>query len=158
MQWALGSWERVAFLNKYLAGTLIPRLELDFIPGIGCAAHFFLIADAPPKSIDDYVNAGKALQRFWLTATRLGQLLQPEMTPLIFDSYVRGNVEFTSHQPSMRLAQSLSAQLNNIISPVSTEQVMFMGRVGAGPVPTARSVRLPLDDLIVRSAPSQQNQ
>ncbi|HAJ91101.1 MAG TPA: molybdopterin biosynthesis protein MoeY [Gammaproteobacteria bacterium] len=152
MQWALGSWERVAFLNKYLAGTLIPRMELDFIPGIACAAHFLLIADARPVSIDDYINAGKALQRFWLTVTRLGLSLQPEMTPLIFDSYIKGNIEFTEHKPSMKLAQSLSTQLNDIISPESTEQMVFMGRVGAGPVPTARSVRLPLEDLLVKTA------
>ncbi len=157
MHWALCSWERVSFLNKYLGGSLIPRVELDFIPGIACAAHFILIADAPPVSIDDHISSGEALQRFWLTATRLGLSLQPEMTPLIFDSYIRGNVEFTRHMPSIQLAQTLSAQLNDIISPELTEQAVFMGRVGAGPTPAARSVRLPLDDLIVRSAPSRED-
>ena len=33
MRWALVSWKRVDFLNRYLAGTLIPTIELDFIPG-----------------------------------------------------------------------------------------------------------------------------
>jgi len=158
MHWALGSWERVSFLNKYLGGTLIPRVELDFVPGMACAAHFLLIADAPPVSIDDYINAGKTLQRFWLTATRLGLSLQPEMTPLIFDSYIRGNIEFTRHEPSKALAQSLSTQLNDIISPESTAQAVFMGRLGAGPAPAARSIRLPLDDLMVTTAPSRVSQ
>jgi molybdopterin/thiamine biosynthesis adenylyltransferase len=159
MHWALGGgWKRVSFLNKYLAGSLIPRMELDFIPGIACAAHFLIIAEAPPESIDDYIDAGRALQRFWLTAALLDLSLQPEMTPLIFDSYVKRNIEFTSHKPSRQLAESLSTRINDIISPESTEQAVFMGRLGAGPVPAARSVRLPLDDLIVNAAPSLQEQ
>lgn len=30
MRWAMGSWRRVKFLNRYLAGTILPRLQLDF--------------------------------------------------------------------------------------------------------------------------------
>ena len=150
MHWAMdGGWSRVNFLNTYLGGSLIPRLELDFIPGIACAAHFLIIASKPTESIDDYINAGMAVQRFWLTAARLGLALQPEMTPLIFDAYVRDNIEFTRHQPSLRLAHALSTELSAIISPDSTTRAVFMGRVGAGPQPSARSVRRPLDDLIV---------
>ncbi|MFC6668970.1 hypothetical protein ACFQDL_01750 [Marinobacterium aestuariivivens] len=43
------SWERVAFMNRYLAGTLAPRLQLDLIPGLRCAAHFAIVAPRPPQ-------------------------------------------------------------------------------------------------------------
>jgi hypothetical protein len=56
---------------------------------LACAAHFVIIADTPPADIDDYIAAGGAMQRFWLTATKLGLHAQPEMTPLIFSAYVQ---------------------------------------------------------------------
>ena len=156
MRWALGSWSRAAFMNKYLGGSLIPRLELDFIPSMGCAAHFMILADTHPATIDDYLNAGKAVQRFWLTATQLNLSLQPEMTPLIFNSYIRDDVRFTGHQPSLELARDLSVQLTDIISPAMPEHGVFMGRVGEGSVPSSRSVRLPLRDLLIYRADSDE--
>ena len=48
MRFALGSWRRVSFLNRYLGGTLVPRLELDLVPALRCAAHWVLVAEKPP--------------------------------------------------------------------------------------------------------------
>ena len=149
MRWALGSWNRVDFLNRYMAGTLIPRIELDFITGIACASHFIIMAKKPPSSLDDFVTAGRSVQRFWLTCTRLGLQLQPEMTPLIFHSYVRNNIEFSSNRHSQNLAIKLASQLDAIAAPEKIEHAIFMGRIGKGATPTARSVRLPLDQLIL---------
>ena len=47
MRWAMQRWERVV-LNKYLAGTLLPRLQLDVLPALQCAAHFALVAERAP--------------------------------------------------------------------------------------------------------------
>jgi hypothetical protein len=44
MQWIMQRWERVAFFNRWLAGTLAPRLQMDLLPGLACAAHFVLVA------------------------------------------------------------------------------------------------------------------
>jgi hypothetical protein len=88
MRWVMQSWRRVDFFNTWLAGTLAPRcrwtccralLRRAFRAAGRCAAA--------PR--DDYVAAGRAMQRFWLTATQLGLQLQPELTPLIFSRYVR---------------------------------------------------------------------
>src|SRR5258706_15659587 len=72
MRWAMQSWERIAFMNRYLGGTIMPRLQLDLLPALACGAHAVLVADRAPTTIDDYVAAGGAMQRFWLTATSLG--------------------------------------------------------------------------------------
>ena len=151
MRWALGSWKRVNFLNRYLAGTLIPRIELDFITGIACASHFIVMAKRPPQALDDFVTAGRSVQRFWLTCTRLGLQLQPEMTPLIFSSYIRNGVTFTDNARSNRLAQKLASQLADIAAPEDIANAVFMGRIGAGNTPKARSVRLPLEKLILQT-------
>jgi len=147
MKWAMGSWKRMSMVNT-LMGTWAPRLQMDLVPGIACAAHFVLKARREPRTIDDYVEAGRAVQRFWLTLTQLGLFMQPEMTPLIFSKYVREGRVFTSktalHAPARRLQQEAAELVfNDALFPV------YMGRVGAGPAPHARSERLPVEQLLV---------
>jgi nitroreductase len=148
MKWAMVSWKRMSTLNT-LTGTWAPRLQMDFVPGLACAAHFVLKAKQQPVTIDDYVAAGRAVQRFWLTLTARGLHMQPEMTPLIFSKYVREARPFTAsaqlHAPAQRLQQQ-AAQLifNDEHFPV------YMGRLGSGKAPAARSERMPLDQLMKR--------
>ncbi len=150
MGWVMQSWKRVEFFNTFLAGTLAPRIQLDLLPGIACAAHFTLMAEREPQSIDDYVEAGRALQRFWLTATRLGLQLQPEMTPLIFSRYVRNDLKFTENDSIRNKAAQLAANLNELLSPNPASRATFMGRIGASPVAQARSLRLSVKRLMMR--------
>jgi len=148
MRWAMRSWGRVDFLNRYLMGTLAPRLQLDLLPGLACAAHFQLLADKPPATIDDFVTAGRLVQRFWLTATRLGLQAQPEMTPVIFSRFVREGRRFTTSSKPAALAQHLARRFDDYCGgPDTAGRVVFVGRIGAGPSATARSLRLPLEKL-----------
>ncbi|MEW5943476.1 MAG: ThiF family adenylyltransferase [Pseudomonadota bacterium] len=150
MRWVMQSWQRVEFFNTYLAGTLAPRIQMDLIPGIACAAHFAILAEREPKTIDDHVDAGRAVQRFWLTATKLGLQLQPEMTPLIFGRYAREGMEFSKTAKAKTQAENLLAQLERLLGKSQTPRSVFMGRIGAGRAPVARSVRLPLSRLVSR--------
>ena len=149
MRWALSRWERVKFLNTWLAGTVMPRLELDLLPGLRCAAHFALLAERPLTGIDDYVAAGRALQRLWLTATALGLYMQPEMTPVIFSRYVREKRYFTSVDSVTTRARRLAARMENWLGEEGARQTAFMGRLGYGPKPDSRSLRKPLARLMV---------
>lgn len=148
MRWAMVSWRRVDFLNRFMGGTLIPRVELDFIPGIACASHFIIMASRPAETLDDFVAAGRAVQRFWLTATLHGLKLQPEMTPLIFSGYTRDNVAFSENKHSQELAGKLADRLAQLVLPEKVEHAVFMGRIGAGRDPTARSIRKPFEKLL----------
>ena len=100
-----------------------------------------------PKSIDDYIDSGRAVQRFWLTASRLGLQLQPEITPLIFSRYVRNGLEFTQVKKLAQFAKILSNQTERLIGSEETSRAIFMGRIGMGPAPWSRSLRLPLSQL-----------
>jgi hypothetical protein len=146
MKWAMVSWGRLSTMNK-LMGTWAPRLQMDLIPGIACAAHFVIKARQQPQTIDDYVAAGRAVQRFWLTLTALGLQMQPEMTPLIFSSYVKNGIRFSRLDQLQAAAGRLQGQLAGVIGTDSAYPV-FMGRLGAGPAPRARSIRKPLDQLM----------
>jgi len=147
-RWALQSWGRVAFLNRYLGGTILPRIELELIPGIACAAHFVLLAPTRPQSIDDFVAGGRAVQRFWLTATKLGLSIQPEMTPLIFHEYSSRGVDFSTTESMGARAQEISQQFQALIGRQETELAVFVGRIGATAAPGARSTRLALEQLL----------
>jgi len=147
MRWVMVSWQRVRFFNTWLAGHLTPRIELDLLPGVFCAAHFAILAKEAPKTLDDYVSAGRAVQRFWLTTTSLGLQLQPEVTPLIFDRYVRDGIEFSRMPGTTDMAAKLGKRFARILQEVLVSHVAFMGRIGNGKAATSRSLRRPVESL-----------
>lgn len=149
MRWAMADWARVAFLNRWFLGDLPPRLQLDLLPGLACAAHFALLAPAALVSVDDFLAAGRVMQRFWLAATRQGLYLQPEMTPVIFTRYHRQGRRFTRTAEAHARVEELHQRLAGMIRGGNADALFFMGRMGAGPRPAARSTRRPLDQLFV---------
>jgi hypothetical protein len=155
MRFGLASWQRVDFFNRYLAGTWLPRIELDLVPSLACAAHFVLLAPRVPQGVDDFVAAGQTVQRVWLAATAESLWQQPEMTPLIFARYARRGVRFTADTALAARAGTLAQGLQTLIGP-QADRAVWMGRLGSGPAPTARSVRLPLSTLLAN--PDQKNQ
>jgi hypothetical protein len=130
---------------------LLPRIELDLLPALRCAAHFILLRNEAPRGIDDNVDAGRAVQRFWLTATKLGLQLQPEMTPLIFSHYVHQGIPLSQVIPAVQRAKRLATVLDGLTGNQSA-RVMFMGRIGHGQPPRARSRRRSLTNLELQSA------
>jgi molybdopterin/thiamine biosynthesis adenylyltransferase/nitroreductase len=150
-RWAMQSWERVAFLNTYFAGASLPGLELDVLPALGCAAHFLIVGERAPRGIDDHVAAGRAMQRVWLTATRLGLQMQPETTPLIFAAYVRAGRPFSRARGAKELfqqARGIAAGLTRLVGADALERAVFMARIGHGPAAAARSTRKTLAHLV----------
>lgn len=149
MRFALqGNWQRVHWLNRYAGATVMPRLLMDWLPAVRCAAHVAILADTPPSTMDDYVAGGRAMQRFWLTATSHGLNHQPEVTPLIFGRYVREGRRFSSEASAWSRAERLVPWLDRLLDGQSTRAV-WLGRLGGGPPASARSERLSLEDLMV---------
>jgi nitroreductase len=148
MRWAMRSWGRVDFLNRFLAGTWMPRMQLDLIPGFYCGGHFLIEAKQTPKSLEDFWSGGRSMQRFWLTASALGLQFQPEMTPLIFARFSGVGLRFSEKTGAQSEAAYISRELTELFGPGCVTHGIFMGRVGAGPNPQARSIRKPLKSLI----------
>src|SRR6185437_530693 len=109
-----------------------PRIELDLLPGLYCAAHVALMAATAPRVFDDYIAAGRALQRFWLTATRLGLQFQPEYTPLVFARYARDGVRFSEVPGAVESAQAIRGRLERLLGESGAAKAVFIGRIGAG--------------------------
>lgn len=153
MRWAMKSWLRMGFLNRYLFGSVQPRLQLDLIPGLLCAAHFTLrLRDKGNgnRSTETLLKAGQAIQRFWLTLTRLGLAMQPALAPIIFAHYARHDGASAENGGKSRLAKALNQALSEQ-SGGDPDSILYRGRVGhpnAFPM-VSRSIRLALDDLVV---------
>ena len=146
MRWVLGSWRRVEIMNRWFGGTLAPRLQLDLLPGLRCAAHFAIVARQPTQTLDARLAAGAAVQRFWLTAALRGLQLQPQYTPLVFAQYARQGLAFTRVPAATERARRVAVMLDEHLG-ADARGTVFLGRIGHGPPATARSLRLPLDRL-----------
>jgi molybdopterin/thiamine biosynthesis adenylyltransferase/nitroreductase len=149
-RWAMQSWTRTDFMNRYLAGASLPGFELDLAPGMACAAHFVLLAARTPAGVDDQLDAGCAMQRVWLTATKLGLQMQPETTPLVFATYVRQGRRFSAADDGRLWAQarSVSEGLARLVGREMLPRAVFMARIGHGPAAAARSTRKALEVLL----------
>ena len=148
MHWAMESWSRVDFLNRYLAGTLLPRIELDLLPGLFCASHFVIFSRLADRGIDAQIESGRAVQRFWLTAAQRGLQFQPEMTPLIFATYIREGISFTKEKTIENETRTLARTFESLAGE-NVARAVFMGRLGSGQAPQSRSLRLAVKDLII---------
>ncbi len=146
MRFAMHSWRRVDLMNRWLGGTIAPRIQMDFWPALACAAHVAIIADVRPQNIDDHVAAGRAMQRFWLAATAAGLQHQPALTPLVFARYAREEQPF-ARDPAHRLTASrLGRSLDRLLGPDAPNAV-WLGRIGRSSPMPARSLRLPVEKL-----------
>jgi hypothetical protein len=150
MEWVMQSWGRVKFFNRYLMGTVVPRIQLDLLPGLCCAAHLLVRPKSPPRVLEDWIHLGSAVQRIWLTATQIGLHLQPQMTPLIFRWYARAGRRFSIEPNLFEKAFELSGDFERIAAAPQTEAFGFFARVGISPLPKSRSIRQDLSDLMVK--------
>jgi len=148
MHWVMQSWERVAFFNRYLTGTIAPRIQLDFLPALACASHILLKPRQRQSGLADHLAAGIALQRLWLTASYLGLHLQPEMTPVIFRWYVQAEKTISAEPEIDAGAIRLARQFERLAETPADSAFAFFCRVGYSAVPRSRSLRKPLAELL----------
>jgi len=147
-RWLLADWRRVTFMNRFFAGSVTPRIQLELIPGLRCGGHFAIVAEQAPRGIDDRIEAGRAFQRFWLTATRRNLQLQPGFTPVLFGGYARDGHPFVDDPAAVREAEQLTERFDQAMGgPDIGQRVVALGRIGHAPKPTSRSTRLSVDEL-----------
>lgn len=149
MQWMFKNWHRVNFANNYLGAALIPRIILDFIPGLRSNAHFVIYASQEPKTIQEYIASGRAIQRFWLTVAQLNLGLQPSQTSIIFAKYLRNKTLFTLDDSVKINAIKAKEALESVVQ--HSERAVFIGRLGRTELPRSRSIRKRLSKLIINS-------
>ena len=157
MKFAIKKWSRLNFLNTYMAGTLAPQLEGEIIPGIKCAAHYFIIAKDKKFTKGDAlqtIEIGRKLQRFWLAATKLGLAMQPSFAMMFYVDLHRNNVAFVSEESLIEKIRRLAEKFSNVRTDkkLPDSHLVFAGRIGTpiSPKITSRSTRKQLEELIIK--------
>ncbi|PHV12127.1 molybdopterin biosynthesis protein MoeY [Chitinimonas sp. BJB300] len=149
MTWVMKSWKRVSFFNRYMFGTLVPKLELYFLPAIFCSSHILIKPKNPLVDLQDYVEAGIAMQRLWLTVSSLGLYLQPEMIPVIFRWYTNAGKSIVQDPPTLNAeAAKGTTEFEKLAGVNASQPFSFFCRVGYSAPPTSRSIRRDLKDLM----------
>ena len=149
MRWAMAHWPRMHGMNR-LSGTWTAAAQLDLRPALGSAA-FFTLAPAGSDEGDRVarlLRLGGAVQRFWLTATRLGLAMQPGLATLIFSHYGAHGLSFTADPALQAKARTLAARFQAVLGR-HPDSLVFLGRIGQ-PRPglaKVRSVRREVADL-----------
>jgi len=89
----------------------------------------------------DYVNAGRAVQRVWLTATKLGLSVHPCTGVLYFFDRIRGG-ERSVFSKSHIL--EIEKSYNNIVSSFDAQEkcIPMLFRIGYSGEPSARAMRM----------------
>jgi hypothetical protein len=127
---------------------------MGYRPGRACAAGFSIKRRAPSSeedAIPSLLRQAQFLQRFWLTATQLGLVLEPCMATLALAYYGHHGIGFTEDPKILGQARSLAQRLPAIgHAAASVDEIILMGRIGT---PVARrvkprSVRRPLEELL----------
>ncbi|HYZ61818.1 MAG TPA: hypothetical protein VE650_05140, partial [Acetobacteraceae bacterium] len=150
MRWAMADWGRADRLNRIL-GTGAAAAQLDLVPGMR-SSGFFAIGPASAdwsRSAESLLQAGQALQRFWLTATKLGLAIQPSLAVLLFAHYGEVGASFTQDERLRTKAGALAAAFGSAFGQ-KADQILFLGRIGqaASGGAKARSIRRPLAELM----------
>lgn len=148
MRWAMRDWSRLEFLNR-LGGATTPALQMDYIPIISSSAVFVMrpLSGNLNGDADRTIKIGQAIQRFWLTAARLGLAVQPALATLIFADH--GN-DLVCSKPTIREKAAVLAQSFRVVTGHSPRGVVFMGRVGEplSSLAACRSTRRPLSEMM----------
>jgi sulfur-carrier protein adenylyltransferase/sulfurtransferase len=148
MRWALRDWGRTRLVNRF-GGPFSAAAQLDYLPGLCSAAYFAIKNVSAPDRAESLLSAGEGLQRFWLTATKLGLAIQPALATLIFASLGEQSAPFTQDEAPKRAAKALSAAFRQTLGD-NPGAFVFLGRIGEPrpKMPGVRSTRRPLQELI----------
>jgi hypothetical protein len=157
LKWAMEDWARLNQCNRWV-GTWFPRIQMDYIPGYACAAHFTIRTKAKrdcASRVHGLLEDGQAIQRFWLTASQLRLAMQPNLALLAFTEYGAKESAFTGDPGLLVKAQRLARSVSRALG--SAEGLVFAGRIGEPTprLPTSRSTRQTVTELSTKCIPAE---
>ena len=148
-KWALAKWQRFHIIEKYFAGTVWARFLMDFYTSIRCSSHFLLTKDHTATTKQDFIESGRITMRLWLTFQKLGFGFQPEHTPVMFAELHRNDTHFSKDKRATQNAKKMDDNFKQLIGEEKVACSIYLARVGRSSLPTSRSLRKKLNELII---------
>lgn len=93
------------------------------------------------KTPEDFIIAGRIMQRVWLKATQMGLSIQPLTGVLFFMQGIQAGRTEKFTPPQLNLIKGAYVDIKNVFE-IRDEEVVMMFRIGEGGEPSARSSRL----------------
>jgi len=150
MMKVLSSWKIVEFMNIFGLSRFVPQQSYQLCKG----ASALCILSYAGTGLDSYLNGGRVLQRIWLTATSLDLSLHP-MTGLIYlIRRVRSGGKGLSKNHKKMLLDSFDT-VKQLCPLGDNESYIMAFRIGYADPPSDKSVRLPLEKVLVFGPPPE---
>ncbi len=139
MRLFLKRWPVMRALNTLGMASMIARTNA----GVYASSSAIGAVVMPGSKLEDFINAGRIMQRTWLTATKLGLSIQPMTGVLFFMQGIQaGKTElFLPHH--LELIKSAHQDIYRTFGVSGRDTVSMMFRIGYGGAPTARASKLP---------------
>ncbi len=147
--WLLSKWDIVECLTEIGGGVALEDLAKK------CVASTSAIALITTNGVSplDYVRGGRALQRVWLTATRLGVAIQPWTgLPYLFARVERGGGRGLSDKEIAEL-RTLRERYLELFDIEQDDAEVLLFRLSVAGEPSAISLRRPLDRVLTFAEP-----
>ena len=147
------SWKLVGFLNFFGFSRLVPAQSYKLCAGSTAVCVLLMKG----TGFDGFVNGGRALQKIWLTASSLGMSLHPMtgVTLLIQRMRMTGKNDLSSaHEKVLR---KLEGRLKKLLPIDDGKSIIMTFRIGYADPPSDKSLRLPVDKVLIKGLPGQLN-
>ncbi len=138
-------WSSILFLREIGGGRSLERSAKSSI----ASASAVCLLTTPGTGPESFFRGGRALERLWLTATSLGLALQPMTSVLyLWTRLERGGREDLGDAEVALLQEQRHRFLHLFHVPAGHAELLIFRLAHAGP-PSARSLRKPVDDVLV---------
>lgn len=133
-----GNWKIMSFLNKLGFAKFVSN---DNAKKYGTGAAFVAIITSNNTS-EDFVKAGRSMERVWLLLNQSGYAVHPITATLFFGQRIREGKEEGLTRDSWELMENAFREIKTTLN-VQKENIAFMFRTGKTSAPSARSSKKP---------------
>lgn len=134
----LRNWNKVLLLNKFGFSKFAAQGNVKLYSK-GSAIVSILVNNNRPA---DFISAGRAMQRFWLFATKMGLSMQPITGVLFFNQRVLANQAQDFSNDHIELIKQSYSNICKIIE-TKEKTIAMIFRIGWAIYPAIKSNRLP---------------
>lgn len=112
-------------------------------------ASALAVVTVPGTAPSDFVAGGSAVERMWLAAHRAGLAVQP-VSPVFIYAVDDADFEVLGGDRHAGALRQLQARFADLVGLQPTERLVLVMRLCRAPAPTARSLRVSLDQVLSR--------
>lgn len=137
-------YKAIQYLKEWGKGAAFEKLTKKVV----AVSSGMALISMPQAGAQNYIMGGRAVQRAWLMATKLGYAFQPLSVPLfLFRRLTEGNGVGFSVQDMEKL-QKLKDDYGRILQGYDEKGHIFMFRLGKADEPEVKSLRRKLTDVL----------